>query len=347
MCHPTSNQNTRGKRSGFAAVGFTLAELMVSMAITAMIMAAALYFFDEMLNTCQAAVAIADINQNLRAAANMIARDLTMAGAEIPIGGVPLPGGSGSGPVTRPGPGALTFPAATGVVSVITPGFTLGPTLDAQQSDIITILTVDPLSQLDEYNLTLILLDGTRITVDSRTDISTGVSRVLVGDLLMLTNMKGSALGIVTAVNTSTNEITFGSPDPLNLNQATAANGWIPSLQDAGPPVTYPPAVAKKVQMVTYFVDNSISSRPQLMRQFGASAAIPVALIITSLQFTYDLSNGTTVNQRDVTTPNEIRKVNLMVTGRSEFPSRKTKQYLCNTIFTSATVRNLAYRNKY
>lgn len=320
---------------------------MVAMAITSVLMATAFYFFQEMLNTSEAAVTIADMNQNLRSAVNLIARDLTMAGAEIPIGGVPLPGGSGSAPVTRPGPGALTFPAATGVVSAITPGLNLGPTIESAQTDIITILTVDPLSQLDEYSLTSISLNGRLITVDSRTDISTGVSQVAVGDLLMLTNMKGSALGIVTAVDTDTNEITFGSADPLNLNQATAANGWIPNLQDAGPPVTYPPAVAKKVQMITYYLDNTNPSRPQLARQFGASAANPVALIITGLQFTYDLSNGTTVNQRDTTTPNEIRKVNLMVTARSEHPGRKSRQYYTNTIFTSVTIRNLAYRDKY
>jgi hypothetical protein len=84
-----------------------------------------------------------------------------------------------------------------------------------------------------------------------------------------------------------------------------------------------------------------------MMRQFGASAASPVALIITGLQFTYDLADGVTVNQRDTTTPNQIRKVNLMVTARSEFKGRKSGQYYTNTIFTSVTIRNLAYRDKY
>jgi len=72
-----------------------------------------------------------------------------------------------------------------------------------------------------------------------------------------------------------------------------------------------------------------------------------VALYITALQFSYDLSDGVTVNQRDTTTPNEIRKVNLLVSARSENRSRKSRQYFTNSIFTSVTIRNLAYRDKY
>jgi hypothetical protein len=343
MCHHTSNSSDR--RVG--ASGYSLVELMVSMGLTLGLLAAAFALFDGMMTVSDAAVTIAEMNQNLRATVNVISRDLTVAGAEIPIGGIAIPGGSGSGPVTRPGPGALTFPVSSGVLSVITPGYSLGPTVGNLPSDIITILMIDPLSQLDEYPLTDLTPSGSQIEVDSRTDISGGASQVVIGDILMISNNRGATLGMVTNVNYHTNKINFASSDPLNLNQPSASHGRIADLQDPGPPASYPPTVAKKLTLTTYFLDNSNSSRPMMMRQIGAAPANPVALYITALQFSYDLSDGVTVNQRDTTTPNEIRKVNLLVSARSEARSRRSGQYFANSIFTSVTIRNLAYRDKY
>lgn len=167
----------------------------------------------------------------------------------------------------------------------------------------------------------------------------------------MLTNTNGSALGMATLVDATTNKISFTSGDPLDLfklNQPAAASGTIAKLKNPGSPPTYPSTYAYKVTMLTYFLDvTTDTSHPKLVRQIGAGAGSPVALDIYSLQLSYDLADGVTTNRRDPPTPNLIRKVNLFVSARSPEIARRTRQYFNNTISTAVTVRNLAYVNKY
>ena len=348
MCHPTSKIRVKKAKAFFGCAGFTLLELLVAMGLSMIILAVAFDIFNRLYDVSETVGALSEMNQNLRAGVNLVARDLTASGEGIPIGGIPIPNGPGSSPVRRPGPGVNPFPPTTTVWPSLTPGYNLGPNFMGLNSDIITIIAVNSLSQLSTYPLVGITASGDQITVDPRTNIGAAPSQVVAGDLIMLTNTNGSALGMATLVDATTNKISFSSGDPLNLNQPAAKSGTIAKLTNPGSPPTYPATYAYKVTMLTYFLDvTTDASHPKLMRQIGAATASPVALDIYSLQLSYDLADGVTTNRRDVTTPNQIRKVNLFVSARSPDIARRTRQYFNNTISTAVTVRNLAYVNKY
>ena len=114
--------------------GFTLVELLVAMALTLILLGIAFNIFDKLNNAADLAGTMADVNENLRAGTNMIARDLSTAGAEIPLGGFPLPsGGTPCQAIKIPLPAWLPAqyfnPACSGNMNVITPGSGFGPTI--------------------------------------------------------------------------------------------------------------------------------------------------------------------------------------------------------------------------
>jgi prepilin-type N-terminal cleavage/methylation domain-containing protein len=333
---------------------FTLVELLVAMTLGLILLGVAFRLLDQLYDASDLAGTMADVNQNLRAGVNLIARDLATCGAEIPLGGIPLPGGGSAALIRRPGPGAYTFPN-TGFMPVISPGSNLGPARGSILTDVVTMISVNPRSQLDQYSLTGISYtsSGAQITVDTRTDIASGVSQVVPRQLIMLTNANSSCLLAVTAVDTTANTITFTKADPndvLGLNQfpPSATTGTIAQLQTGGTPPIFPVTIAYHISMITYYLDTA--TPPRLMRQEGAFTAQPVALGITVLQFSYDyydVSGAVSANQRIVPAPNQIRSVNLSVTAEADHPARKSRRYYSNAINTSLTIQNLAYFNKY
>ena len=91
---------------------------------------------------------LADASQNLRSGTNFLIRDLAQAGRGIPNGGIPIPNGAESRPILRPSPPGLayTFDNTTATtLMAITTGSSLGPTVNNQATDMITILMIDPI----------------------------------------------------------------------------------------------------------------------------------------------------------------------------------------------------------
>ncbi|MGH9508130.1 MAG: hypothetical protein ACRD2F_07525 [Terriglobales bacterium] len=350
---PPAARRIRNPRRG--ARGFSLLELLLASALTILILTVAFTLMDQLFSVAGEATQTAEMDQNLRAAADLITQDLTMAGAGIPIGGIPLPSKNGTPmPVTRPGVAAILFPATNLQISAITPGFGLGPAQTGAavdnaygdgsltDSDEITLLEVDDLSQINAYPLVSINSTGTQINFNAGTNFGTGPEKLAQGDLLLLENTNGSALGMITSI--SGDQVNLAVGDPLNLNQTSASSGNIASLATSG---VYPATTAYQVLMITYYLDFSRPSRPRLMRQVDDQMAQPVATGITGLQFSYDLSDGTTNDDRNPPNANEIRQVNLVISGRSEEPSLKTHQYYTNSIATAVAVRNLEFTNHY
>jgi prepilin-type N-terminal cleavage/methylation domain-containing protein len=335
--------------------GFTLVELMVAMALGLILLGIAFTLFDQVNNASDLAGTMADVNQNLRAGVNLVARDLTTCGAGIPLGGIPLPGGSGATLIRRPGPSANTFPN-TGFMPVITPGSGLGPARGTIPTDVVTVISVNPLSRLGQQNLVGITFTSTsaQITVAAGTDIAAGASQVVPGQLIMLTNVNSSCLLTATAVDATANTVTFTAGDVydvLGLNQfpPSATTGTIGQLQTGGTPPTFPSTTANHITMITYYLDDTSPPR-RLMRQVGGGTSQPVALGIDVLQLSYDYYDSlgaVTANQRIVPAPNQIRNVNLSVTAKADHPARKSRRYYSNTINTSVVIQNLAYFNKY
>src|SRR3984957_13214787 len=76
--------------------GFTLLELMVSMAVGLIVMAAMASLFRTGMQSTMLVTQRAETQQNMRAAIDLLVKDISMAGAGLPSGGIQLPTGAGS-----------------------------------------------------------------------------------------------------------------------------------------------------------------------------------------------------------------------------------------------------------
>src|SRR5579863_10381112 len=76
--------------------GFTLLELMVSMAVGLIVMAAMASLFKTGMTSTMLVTQRAETQQNMRAAIDLLVKDISMAGAGLPSGGIQLPSGAGS-----------------------------------------------------------------------------------------------------------------------------------------------------------------------------------------------------------------------------------------------------------
>src|SRR5450631_2476774 len=112
--------------------GFTLLELMVSMAVGLIVMAAMASLFKTGMDSTMLVTQRAETQQNMRAAIDLMVKDISMAGAGLPSGGIQLPTGTGS-TATKFGcdqTGACHVPAhvypATNYMYGVIPGYSNG-----------------------------------------------------------------------------------------------------------------------------------------------------------------------------------------------------------------------------
>src|SRR5579884_1474787 len=329
----------RLSRTCFAsAPGMALIEMLVALVVTVVLLGAAFGFLNDLQSMTESVSVMSEVNENLRGSADLITRDFYAAGTSIPIGGIPIPSVNGVTSVKRPGPGKTVFPSTGNggggvVLSVITPGQGLSGFIDGKLSDDVTIIMTDE-----------------RWITQNFTMAPGGAYNVNVGDLMMFSSSAGYALGMVTQVDTNGNILYFVA-DPLGLDQvcagAAGCGGTIDSLQSGG---KYPPVTLTKIDMITYYLDNSNPAHPYtLMRELGNSAPNPVAYGINNLQFTYDLSAGGAGNTNlpSPPNPNQINEVNLWLSAKSSHALRRSHQYYSNSIASAITLRNLEYVNKY
>src|SRR5437764_11522019 len=76
--------------------GFTLMELIVAMALGLLVLAAMASLFRTGLNATMLVTQRAETQQNMRAAIDLMVKDISMAGAGLPSGGIQLPNGTAS-----------------------------------------------------------------------------------------------------------------------------------------------------------------------------------------------------------------------------------------------------------
>ncbi len=325
-----------------SASGFTLIEMLIALALSAIVLGAAFNYFGDVETMTQSVSVMSQVNENLRGAAELMARDLYAAGTGVPVDGIPLPNGTGSAPVARPGAGDTTFPVSTnnGVLSVITPGSGLSGVIDAQSvytqpSDAITILKEDESWTEQAWNgqnqnwseqslsvtnggIAYTQSNGYTVTATFPTSC-TPCAAVSVGDLLLFTTASdGYALGMVTTPapafstsnGTTTATIAFGA-DSLGLNQACAAQGCAGTIDslESNPqtqPGVYPAGITlTKIDMITYYLTNSNPAHPYtLMRVLGNGAPSAVAYGIAGLSLTYDAVNQGSPPQLDAADQN-------------------------------------------
>ena len=255
--------------------GFTLLEMMVAMALGLIVLGSAVQMFMAGMKTSTLVSNRSDMQQDLRAAVDLISKDISMAGSGLPQGGLQLPNGAGAtaskiacsqtptcylsntkyanGPVG-------TAPVVTlnnymfGIIPGSANGMEAGGpgTIAATSStpDSITSIYVDYAPQFNLYTAAFQNATGTVVTINQpavlpsggllpATDAGTGIK---VGDLMLVTVPgKGSAVGEVTTVaplNTTGATITFANLDALNINQTGAATGNMANIV----PLPAPPA---------------------------------------------------------------------------------------------------------
>jgi prepilin-type N-terminal cleavage/methylation domain-containing protein len=366
--------------------GFSLLELMVAMAIGLIVLGAATQLFKTAMDSTTLVTEQAEMQQNVRSALNMIARDVSMAGAGLPPGGLPLPYGGGAVSshfgcdqaancylVSNKYPNGLVggapvpnymFGLIPGPINGLESG---GPAVipaTNATADSVTTIYVDYSFPLSQYKITFPDLTGTSVTATQPALPPLGFPAIISpggiikGDLILLSNSKGSAVGEVTdltpVVNPTITTISFSDGDPLKINQAGAPNGNIAYIATTNVNVA---TVAYRVWAVTYFIEIPGNGQtPRLMRQVNSQAPIPVADNIIGLNVTYDTC--TTVNPpapcaglRDPIgnvpsySPNQVNKVNIQVMGQSVLSS--TGKSVSMALATSVTARDIAFKSRY
>lgn len=353
------------QRSNSPPNGFTMIELLVAMAVTVVVVGGAVVLFSDSLQTSNRTLRYSEVQTEARAAISQMSRDLSQAGTGVPLNGIPIPS------VARGGANpnfscdvAQCYTGANGsytqgLLYKITPGNAIGPRI-SEPTDAIKIVYVDPTLNWATYQASSIAPEGSSLTmplglIPAVTDPAVGITP---GDVILLQNTYGSAIGVATAVAGRT--ITFGA-DPLNINQFGELSGNIKALATPGSnPVSYPQTQVSRLMMVTYFVQGVVGPNgadARLMRQVGSHPPVPIAEHIEDLKFTYDVvdpvSNALTANSPDAVTgnpatsqPGQIRKINISVTAKAVRTERGGDFQRIN-LTTSIGPRNLSFRDRY
>jgi prepilin-type N-terminal cleavage/methylation domain-containing protein len=346
------------------ASGFTLVELMASMAIGLIVLGAMASLFKTGMNATVLVEQRAQTQQDMRAAVDLMVKDIGMAGAGLPSGGIQLPTGAGSTAVKY----GCDQSGACHVVNFdypnnnymygIVPGFLNGveagaaiPAAPAGVNDSITVIYADYNYPMWEYNVAF-TGGGTGISVTPIAGFAppalNAAGAIQQGDLIMLSNSVGTAVGEVTAPPGATT-LSFANLDTLNMNQTGAATNNIPAIAGGANTVAY------RLFAVTYYlsVPAAVGQTPRLMRQVNGLTPVPVADDIINLQFTYDVYN-TNTNALDSNeanpigvgeSPNNMQKVNLLLMGQSITTMGNKAQSMF--LATSVSARNMAFRNRY
>jgi prepilin-type N-terminal cleavage/methylation domain-containing protein len=147
--------------------GFSLIELMVALALGLLITGAAVKLYTTGVDATWVIQQRAELQQDLRAAEDMILKDISLAGAgltTLPGESVPLPNGAAGSPVygcsagpVCPPNGAVNYPNIGGggpTLFPIMPGFQLGikPPGSTTKSDLITVVYSDNILALNCYS---------------------------------------------------------------------------------------------------------------------------------------------------------------------------------------------------
>lgn len=357
--------------------GFTLIELMIAMVVGLIVLGAATQLFKTGTDVAIRATQRAEMQDNLRASLNLIAKDVSMAGSGLPSGGLALPYGVGavSSQFACPQTGscyvtANTYPdgtVGTTTVSNYMYGLVPGPnngiqvgssgtTIPAtgQTPDSITLIYKDYSFPLSDYTVKFPSSpNGTSVTVSATPAGDPAIldpTGIKVGDLILLNNSTNGgsfAVGEVTGISGGGTTLSFANSDPLKINQSSAPNGNIKYLDGIST------LTASRIYAVTYFIYVTNNGQPpQLMRQVNGQSAVPVADNVIGMKFTYDVCDGTNAGScAEISdpigqgySPNNIYKVNIQLIGQS---ISATGQSQSMALSTSVSTQNLSFTNRY
>ena len=320
--------------------GFTLLELMVSMAIGLVILGAGLQLYLQCMRATFATSQKSEMQEDFRAAANLLQRDISMAGAGalgqqgLATSSIGLPSGTGSTVPVYPcstttcnyvnGTSvAYTGAPAAPLMYSITPGYDVGITVNATEgpTDIITVSYADANLALNCYTVDVVsasqVIFELPTTLPGTCVLPTGVTAppalnaagigLQQGDILLFNTTAAGVVSSVATVSptsssyTAAYQVMFNAGDPGHINQPTIATGTMKVL----PTGISTTISAIRLLMITYYLDISPIDgvTPRLMRIQNGRLPSPVAEGVSCLKFSYDVDNNGTITTNQTSLP--------------------------------------------
>jgi prepilin-type N-terminal cleavage/methylation domain-containing protein len=366
--------------------GFSLLEMVIAMALGTVVLGAAVQLYSQGVAATWTVSQRAEMQQDFRAASDMLTRDLSLAGAglgnNVQIGlpttsTTPVYGCDQSLKCYINGSAAAypkqgTAPYLYGLI----PGWKYGPTLNAAQgaTDVVTVVYTDAAFYLNCYAVSVTSSTVAKFTLNSPLppncvlpsgvtapqNVNDAVAGLTPGDLVWFTLTPGAGCtgctpSVVvaevtgcTSTSPTTYNVSFAIADVLKMNQTTATSRSLANVvADVG--------TATRILVITYYIDNSFAP-PRLMRQVSGHAPMPVAENVVYLKFSYDLYNSNTglvePNQFDGgvslgLTPNQITKINILHMSMNSTLKGAKGGYQGMDLQTSVSARDLTYSNSY
>jgi prepilin-type N-terminal cleavage/methylation domain-containing protein len=337
--------------------GFTLIELMIAMAVTMVLLYAAVSVFRDASNSNQVVTQAADMSENFRAGLNMIQLDLQQVGSGIPTGGINIPYTAPCGTTPRINRPALTagmtfpYPGATceSTIPAIEPGNMMGPAITAPDAssgtplnpnsitDEVTMLYADNAAGLDGLPINQPATPGPpanpgcpngKLTLSGTTLVVT-IDPTCLNLQNNANNVQINIGDLIMFSNSLGNALLYVSAVNTGANTITFSSGDPFDLNgrtDSGGTINqlqsggvFPVTLATRIWMISYYLDN-VSSPPyvRLIRQVNFNTPTPVGETLENLQFTYNFIDGATNPSNQVTVP----------TGNSESNIRSVNVYL-------------------
>jgi type II secretory pathway pseudopilin PulG len=361
-----------------SAAGFTLVEMLMAVFLSALIMGGAVTLFKKGVDVTTITSQRAQMQTDLRAAEDMIIKDLSMAGAGMWQGGIAVPAVA---PAPRYGCDlagvcyvTATFPTfptlgISNTAYYMLAGPSKGPVITVGQpaTDTVTMIYADQQFLLNDYVMT-INAAGTGATFTPPAiipnpvpqDVDDPVVGLRPGDVLQLTTKTGPALVTVTG------NVTKAGAGAATIWTVPFANGDILHLNNSASPVGVQAIKggtnqsATRVLIITYYIDTITdlagNVTPRLMRQVNTQKPVPLADNIINLKLTYDTYDDSGVLQSELPdagagstpaiTPALIQKVNLAaLTARTA--TRGPMGFQGLNLQTQVSVRNLSFKNRY
>jgi prepilin-type N-terminal cleavage/methylation domain-containing protein len=319
--------------------GFTLMELMISMSLGVLLLGSFLLLFKQAMNATYATSQKSEMQQDFRAAANLLQRDISMAGA----GGVGTQGLAAASVGLATGTGATVpvYPCSTTTCNYINgapvayptvssapylysimPGNGVGITTNAAAgpTDIITVAYADGNLALNCYKYTVTSATTVvfqlpsavpatcipPINVSAPQALNDPVVGLQAGDVVLFGQAATAVVSSVATAAPSTGysaayTVTFSSGDPGHINQPTIANGTLASQVSTA----MSQLSAVRLLVITYYLDISPMDgvTPRLMRIQNGKSPAPVAENVINLQFSYDVDNNGTVSANQASLP--------------------------------------------
>ena len=351
------------KRSTNRKKGFSLLEMTVATALGSLVVGAAVQLYVQGVGATWTVSQRAEMQQDFRAASNMLTKDLSLAGAGLTQGAaIQLPTSStipvlgcdqsktcyiNGASVKYPEQGSTPF-----LYGLLT-GYNAGPTISGQTTDTVTVVYTDPNFYLDCYTATVASATTVTFALPSTTSTNctaTSSSKIqsindsavglTPGDLVLFTFGSTQVVAEVYGATTSSTTATFATSDPLSMNQGTSVTKSLGSQYVASPPATAPTTgYAVRLLVITYYLDNSVTP-PRLMRQINGQSPIPVAESVVYLKFSYDLFNPST-NTLALNQPNPGSGDSSDTASNNLLPSQITQIHILNMAMDSSVKGSL------